>query len=112
MNMAYLIPIIVIGVIIWACLSVRKDQDIDKNGIVADAVVSRVIEKESEVTDYRDKDFGMKMSDFTYYVRYRLPDGNEVEAKLGRDPHGVLFHGDQIRIKYMPNKPDYVLPAD
>ncbi len=110
--MAFLIGIIVIGIVIWAVLSVKRDGDISKKGIVTEAVVSRVETREHMVE--RPKEFGELKgkeeveTEYAYYVTYKTQDGKEVEAKLGEVGVRTLNKGDSIRIKYLPAKPDYV----
>ena len=69
-----------------------------KNGIEADAVITR-IEDEGIGTD----------TSFNYYVRYTM-NGQAVEAKLSNPGFGKgLEVGAQIRIKYLPEKPNIVV---
>ena len=109
--MAFLIAIIVVGFIIWAVLGVKRDGDIAKKGIVADAIVSRVEDHESVIDDKESEDYGKTEHEYTYFVRYRIQDGSEVEAKLRNAPVS-LNQGESIRIKYLPNMPDYVIPSE
>lgn len=108
--MAFLIAIIVIGIIIWAVIGVKRDGDISKKGIVADAIVSRVEDDESVIDDKESEDFGKIEHSYTYFVKYRLQDGSEIETRLRNAPVS-LNQGDSIRIKYLPGKPDYVIPT-
>ena len=112
--MIFLVAVIVIAIIIWVIWTMKRDNDISQKGIVTDAVVSRV--ESSESTVERPKEFGeLKGKEeiettYTYYVTYRTQDGQEVEAKLGEVGGATLNKGDSIRIKYLPGKPNFVLP--
>lgn len=109
--MVFIIIVIVIGFIIWAVLGVKKDGDISKRGIVTDAVVSRVDVAGSVNDNKKSADYGKIEHSYTYYVKYKTQEGTEVEAKLGNPPV-TLNQGSMIRIKYLPDKLDYVLPAE
>lgn len=111
MGMAILIAIIVVAFIIWAMVGVKKDGDLSKKGIVADAIVSRVDDRETTNDDKKSEDFGKIEHSYTYYVKYRTQEGIEVEAKLGNPPVS-LNQGSAIRIKYLPDKTGYVIPAE
>ena len=95
------IAIIVVAVIIGAVYAFKRNQKIEQNGIEADAVVSRIkeIEKEND---------GNYEVDYEYYVTYQNQSGEKVEAKLGNPPR-FLTEGKQLRVKYLPEKPKYVL---
>ena len=90
---------VVVGIIIFTVMS---NNAINKNGIETDAVVSRIDEDTS-----RD-DNGDINTTYTYYVSYQTEDGTVVEAKLGKAPHNIR-QGMQLRIKYLPEKPKYVI---
>ena len=110
--MAILVGIIVVGIIIWAVVSMKKDQDIKNDGIETEAVVSRVeehysINEDRESENYKENEY----TGSTYYVKYQNEKGETVEAKLGPQPH-ALQQGSKIRIKYSPKNPKYVLPAE
>ena len=68
----------------------------------ADAVVSRIKENEST-----DSDGSLSVS-YEYYVQYYTQSGELVEAKLGNPPYD-LIQGTQLRIKYLPEKPNYAI---
>ena len=82
----------------------KRNKAIQQNGVEADAVVSRVVEHEDTDED------GHSSVTYTYYVRYQMQDGQTVEAKLGSSP-AYLSEGNAIRIKYLPDKPKYVIPV-
>ncbi|MBE6910646.1 MAG: hypothetical protein E7474_13910 [Ruminococcaceae bacterium] len=99
--------IFVIGVIVLFAViffKLKRNKAIQENGIEADAVVSRVVEHED-----RDDD-GHSEVTYTYYVRYQTQDRKTVEAKLGNAP-AYIREGAALRIKYLPDKPKYVIPA-
>ena len=90
---------VVVGIIIF---TVMRNNAINKNGIETDAVVSRIDEDTSSDGD------GSISTTYTYYVSYQTEDGTVVEAKLGKAPHNIR-QGMQLRIKYLPEKPKYVI---
>ena len=108
-----------LGVIllILAALIIRNKKingEIGQNGIEADAVVSRV--KENVTTDSD----GMVSVSYLYYVTYRTMNGETVEAQLGSGKSVDfrigkkawdydLREGTNVRIKYLPEKPSYVI---
>ena len=62
----------------------------EKNGIEADAIVSRIV------------DDGMPTDiDINVYVRYHTASGEEAEAILS-NPRSDLEEGQRVRIKYHP----------
>ena len=102
--------VIICGVIFTA----KRNNEIKQNGIETDAVVSRINENESVDED------GFTTVSYTYYVTYRTMDGQTVEAKLGSGKSidnniigkpwdSDLKEGVNIRIKYLPDKPKYVI---
>lgn len=98
------IAVIVIVVIVAAVFTIKRNNAIQKDGIEADAVVSRIAENEN-----RDDDGHVDYT-YTYYVKYQTQDGQTVEAKLGNAPARIA-EGSRLRIKYLPDKPKYVIPA-
>ena len=62
----------------------------EKNGIEADAIVSRIVD-DGTPTDI----------DINVYVRYRTASGEEAEAILS-NPRSDLEEGQRVRIKYHP----------
>ena len=97
-----IIAVIVIAVAAGVVYNFKRSQKIDREGVEADAVVSRVkeIEKENEE--------GIHDVEYQYYVRYRSQSGETVEARLGNPPR-FLTEGTQLRVKYLPEKPKYAL---
>ena len=75
---------------------------IKKNGIEANAVVSRIKEQESTDSD------GFTDTTYIYFVKFRTQDGQDIEARLS-NPSGTIKIGDELRIKYLPNKPKMVI---
>jgi len=103
--MAYaLIALVVIVIGFSIITTIKRNNAIQKDGIEADAVVSRVDENEDTDSD------GNREVTYVYYVKYQTKDGQTVEAKLGNEP-GHLYVGKELRIKYLPEKPKYVIPA-
>ena len=113
------LPLIILGVIVLviAVLIVRNKRingEIDRDGIETDAVVSRVQKNVSTDSD------GMVTVSCLYYVTFRTMSGETVEAQLGSGK-SVDFHigkktwdhdlheGTGVRIKYLPDKTNYVI---
>ena len=97
-----IIAVIAIVVIAGFVFNYKRSKAINEKGIEADAVVSRIKEVESEDTD------GNRSVDYEYFVRYQNEAGETVEAKLGNPPR-FLMEGTHLRVKYLPEKPKYVL---
>lgn len=91
--------ILVIGGFVF---NYKRSKKINENGIETDAVVSRIKETEGEDAE------GHRSVEYTYYVKYQNEAGAVVEAKLGNPPR-FLMEGQQLRIKYLPEKPKYAL---
>ena len=90
---------LIVGVIVF---NIIRNSKIRKNGVEADAVVSRIEEQEST-----DADGSLDVT-YTYYVSYRTQDGQDIEAKLNHAP-GRTRVGEQVRIKYLPEKPKFAI---
>lgn len=102
MTMYIVIGVIVIAVIVGFVFNYKRSKAINENGIETDAVVSRIKENEGEDAD------GNRTVEYVYYVRYTNETGESVEAKLGNPPR-FLMEGTKLRVKYLPEKPKYVL---
>ena len=99
-----LIAVAVIVVAVGVVFTIKRNSAIQKNGIETDAVVSRIDEHETRNND------GSRETHYTYYVRYQTQDGQTVEAKLG-NASPLIGVGSRLRIKYLPEKPKYVIPV-
>ena len=97
-----IIGVVVIAVVIGIVFMIMRTNAIKKNGIEADAVVSRI--KEQENTDSE----GNIDTTYIYYVTFTTQDGQNVEAKLGNLSRKIKV-GDPLTIKYLPNKPKLVV---
>ena len=107
------IAVVVIVIAIGIIFNAKRNNEIKQNGIEADAVVSRIKENESVDED------GFVSTTYTFYVTYRSMDGQTVEAKLGSGKSfdnrigkawdSDLKQGSAVRIKYIPEKPNYVI---
>ena len=106
MNPLFIVIIaaVVIAAAIGISFAVKRYTAIQKNGVEADAVVSRI--KETESTDNE----GIRDVTYTYYVKFQTQDGKTVEAKLSSAPR-FTREGDSIRVKYLPEKPNYAIPV-
>ena len=94
--------IFIAAMIIAAIFIVKRYNNIKKNGVEADAVISRI--KENETLN----DYGSVDHSYIYYVKYTAQDGQLVEARLGGAPR-LTRVGDRVRIKYLPEKPKYAI---
>lgn len=107
-------PIIVIAIVVGVVFTAKRNHAINQNGMEADAVVTRI--KKSETTD---TDTLNTTIHYTYYVTYQTQGGQTVEAKLasgksfenriGKSWDSDLHEGSNVRIKYLPEKPKYVI---
>ena len=102
MTMYIVIGVIVIAVIVGFVFNYKRSKAINENGIETDADVSRIKENEGEDAD------GNRTVEYVYYVRSTNETGESVEAKLGNPPR-FLMEGTKLRVKYLPEKPKYVL---
>ena len=96
------IAVVVIAIVIGFIYNYRRSKAIDERGIEANAVVSRIKENEGQDSD------GNRTTDYEYYVRYQNEAGETVEARLGNPPRFIM-EGAELRVKYLPEKPKYVL---
>lgn len=94
--------VIAVGIIVAIVFIVKRNNNIKKNGVEADAVVSRIMENET-INDDGSTDYS-----YTYYVKFTAQDGQAVEARLGGVPRFTNV-GDRVRIKYLPEKPRYAI---
>lgn len=97
----YIVLGIIAVVVIVAVLNIIRVFKIRKNGIETDAVISRIEEQDSSDGD----DYTVV---YIYYISYRTQEGKTVEAKLNHAP-GRTRVGDQVRIKYLPEKPNHAI---
>ena len=97
-----IIAVIVIIAAVGFAFNYKRSKAINEKGIETDAVVSRIKEIESEESD------GSRSVNYEYFVKYQNEAGETVEAKLGNPPR-FLMEGTQMRVKYLPEKPKYVL---
>ena len=108
------VGLIAVVILTGIVFTTKRNNEIKQNGIEADAVISRI--KENESTD----EDGFTTVSYTYYVNYRTMDGQTVEAKLGSGKSidnnligkpwdSDLKEGVSLRIKYLPDKPKYVI---
>lgn len=112
--MAYLVPIVVVAILIWLFVTSKTEDNIKKNGVVTEAVVSRVKERSHIDNDRKSITYGEREYSYTYYVQYQDQNGKTIETKLRTllsNSDLRLCKGDKIRIKYLPKKPKHVIPA-
>ena len=115
--MIYGVIVIVIVIIVAAAFTAKRNNAIKQSGIETDAVVTRVRE------DVSTDDDGSVSYSYTFFVTYRTLEGQTVEAQLAsgksfdiRIGKNVwdrdLHEGSRVRIKYLPEKPNYVIRID
>ena len=75
---------------------------VKRNGIEAEAYVSRIEEHETIDSD------GMPMRTDDVYVVYRTQEGRQVEASLSNQGRRIDV-GDRILIKYLPGREEYAV---
>lgn len=95
-----LITIAVIAIVAFVgfVVNVLRHKKIHKRGVETDAVVSCVREIECKGQE----------AQYECFVQYRNDAGEIVEAKLGNPPH-ALTEGTTLRVKYLPENPNYAL---
>ena len=98
----YLVIGIIAAVEIVAAFNIIKVLTIRKKGIETEGVISRITEQSSV-----DGDGSLDVT-YTYYVVFKTQDGKEVEADLNHAP-GRTRLGDQVRIRYLPEKPKHAV---
>ena len=92
----------VILFLVQAVRALKKAKRIDSEGIVTDAVVSRI----EEIWDP-----DTLSSSYTTYVRYITEDGETLESPLSLTADVTYDKGQQLRIRYVPGVRDMVRPA-
>ena len=108
------IAVIVLINVFFIFRNKRIHGDIQQNGIETNAVVTRVKEDVSS-----DSDGSVSVS-YYYYVSYRtinrqteealLGSGKSFDVKIGKKAWDYDLHeGSQVRIKYLPEKPNYAI---
>ena len=85
----------VIAFIAAIIIVTRKAKKIDREGLEADAVVSKI-------TEYQDSD--SVSSSFRIYVKYTDEDGIAHESTLSASEAFHFSVGMNVRIKYLPGK--------
>ena len=94
--------VVVVGIVGGIIFTIMRTNAIKKNGIEANAVVSRIKEQESTDSD------GFTDTTYIYFVKFTTQDGQEVESRLSNPPSRIKV-GDSLTIKYLPNKPKLVI---
>ncbi|MBR0282690.1 MAG: hypothetical protein IJQ81_14090 [Oscillibacter sp.] len=103
-NFAYIFgAVIVVAIVAGVIYSIALARKIQKNGIEADAVLTRV---ETHTTTDSDGDM---TTTTTYYVTYINQEGQSVEAALMTEPPRSVRQGASLRVKYLPEKPKSVV---
>ena len=94
--------VVVVGIVGGIIFTIMRTNAIKKNGIEANAVVSRIKEQESTDSD------GFTDTTYIYFVKFRTQDGQEMEADLNH-ASGRTRLGDKVKIKYLPEKPKHAV---
>ena len=103
-NFAYIFGAVIVAVIVAGIIySIIFTRKVRKNGVEADGVLTRI-----EIETDTDSDGGVSTTT-TYYVTYVNQEGQPVEAKLMTPPPRSVREGASLRVKYLPEKPKYVL---
>ena len=97
-----IIGIVAVAIIAGIVFVVMRYRKINANGIETTATISRIKEVESNDSD------GTRTVNYEYYVKYKNQAGETIEAKLGSAPR-FAQEGDEVKIKYLPEKPKYVI---
>ena len=82
-----LFGVVVVGIVGGIIFTIMRTNAIKKNGIEANAVVSRIKEQESTDSD------GFTDTTYIYFVKFRTQDGQDIEARLS-NPSGTIKIGD------------------
>lgn len=111
-GIAIILAVMAAGILMTA----RRNNEIRTGGIETEAVVTR-----SEEHISTDNEGSISAVTYTFYVTYRNQYGEEVEARLGSGKSfdnrigkawdSELKEGSVVTIKYLPDKPDYVIMA-
>ena len=96
--------VVILGFFAFFGYLISRNIRIRKKGIEADAVITDV-----KYTQESGEDDAVTYHPI-YHVKYRLQNGLEIEARLGDEPEGLKV-GDSVQIKYLPEKPEFVLLA-
>lgn len=99
------LAVIAIVALVGFAVNFVRHKKIHRRGVETDAVVSCVRETEKENAE------GGRTADYECFVMYRNEAGETTEAKLG-NPTRMLREGMQVRVKYLPEKPKYVLMVE
>lgn len=95
---------LVILIAVVFVITVRRNRRIRQEGIETDAVVSRVEE------NYNAQGDGTLSVSYSYYVQYEDQNGTTHEAILSKVLQSHYRVGDELRIRYLPEKPKYAFP--
>lgn len=94
---------VVVLILAGFVIGMIRNRKIRRNGIEAQGVISRVEER-------YESDGESGSYTFIYYVSYTTREGKTVEARLGKMTQTHFDVGQSIRVKYLPEKPEYVIP--
>ena len=86
--------VVVVGIVGGIIFTIMRTNAIKKNGIEANAVVSRIKEQESTDSD------GFTDTTYIYFVKFTTQDGQDIEARLSNPPSKIKV-GDSLTIKYL-----------
>ena len=106
MNIWIIVGIVAVVVVICV-ISFISTNKIKKNGIEAEAEISKINVTTTQTIHDEDGTSDIDTTE-TYFVKYKTQDGEEIEARL-LNPKMGLKEGDIIKIKYLPEKPNKVI---
>ena len=96
-----ILAMIILGIIIISIIlfMLKREKNIEKNGIEVDAVVTKV-------TDSYDNDSRIRI--YTSYVKYIGDDNNEHESKIINISTNYSY-GKKLKVKFLPGKYKYCI---
>lgn len=92
-----ILGLVVVAVVVGIILMIVRTNAIKKNGIEANAVLSRINEHDNTDSD------GTVNTTYSYFVTFETQDGQVIEARLSNPPSNIKV-GDPLTIKYLPDK--------
>lgn len=102
-NLSWILPLVFVLVFLLILVrTLRKARKIDREGIITDAVVSRV---------WEDSDAESAGTSYVTCVTYRDEEGKERESFLARTMRPEYVVGQELQIRYIPGEHKIVRPV-
>ena len=102
-NLTWILPVVFVLVfLIILVRTLRKARKIDREGIITDAVVSRV---------WEDSDAESAGTSYVTCVTYRDEEGKQWESFIARTPRPEYEIGQELQIRYIPGEHKMVRPV-